>query len=139
MIPATRTCVLLLQKRVAKLYKQCCGGSSRPSMGSCRESYKPPFFFPRPRPHIPYSGYFSRENIFVKVVILAISWKKNFVVARFASYFGRAHAVFFVGKYFVVRLPTTKTTKILPPKKFPLYGILGDFLKIIPGIFSITE
>ena len=26
--------------------------------------------------HIPYSGYFSRGNIFVKVVILAISWKK---------------------------------------------------------------
>ena len=25
---------------------------------------------------IPYSGYFSRGNIFVKVVILAISWKK---------------------------------------------------------------
>ena len=26
--------------------------------------------------YIPYSGYFSRGNIFVKVVILAISWKK---------------------------------------------------------------
>ena len=45
------------------------------------------------------------------------------MVARFASYFGRAHAVFFVGKYFVVRLPTTKTTKILPPEKYLLYGI----------------
>ena len=63
---------------------------------------------------IPYSGYFSRGNIFVKVVILAISWK----------YFcGRAVCIkttpidswFFVGKYFVVCLSTTKTTKILPP------------------------
>ena len=39
------------------------------------------------------------------------------MVARFASYFGRAQEVFFVGKYFVVRFPTTKTTKILPPEK----------------------
>ena len=45
------------------------------------------------------------------------------MVARFASYFGRAHAVFFVGKYFVARLSTTITTKILPPEKYPLYGI----------------
>jgi len=29
----------------------------------------------------------------------------------------------FVGKYFVVRLSTTKTTKILPHEKYPLYGI----------------
>ena len=29
---------------------------------------------------------------------------------------------FFVGKYFMVRLSTTKTTKILPPEKYPLYG-----------------
>ena len=29
-----------------------------------------------PTVDIPYSGYFSRGNIFVKVVILAISWKK---------------------------------------------------------------
>ena len=36
--------------------------------------------------YIPYSGYFSRGNIFVKVVILAISWK------TFRG-FGRAHAV----------------------------------------------
>ena len=36
--------------------------------------------------YIPYSGYFSRGNIFLKVVILAISWKK------FRG-FGRAHAV----------------------------------------------
>ena len=35
---------------------------------------------------IPYSGYFARGNIFVKVVILAISWNK------FRG-FGRAHAV----------------------------------------------
>ena len=30
--------------------------------------------------------------------------------------------VFFVCKYFVVRLSTTKTTKILPLEKYPLYG-----------------
>ena len=30
----------------------------------------------------------------------------------------------FVGKYFVVRFPTTKTTKILPLENYPLYGIL---------------
>ena len=30
---------------------------------------------------------------------------------------------FFVCKYFVVRLSTTKTTKILPLEKYPLYGI----------------
>ena len=29
----------------------------------------------------------------------------------------------FMGKYFVVRLSTMKTTKILPPKKYLLYGI----------------
>ena len=29
---------------------------------------------------------------------------------------------FFVCKYFVVRLSTTKTTKILPLEKYPLYG-----------------
>ena len=29
---------------------------------------------------------------------------------------------FFVGKYFVVRLSTTKTTKTLPPEKYPLYS-----------------
>ena len=34
---------------------------------------------------------------------------------------------FFVCKYFVVRLSTTKTTKILPLEKYPLYGIMkGD-------------
>ena len=45
------------------------------------------------------------------------------MVARFSSNFGRTHTVFFVGKYFVVRLSITKTTKILPPEKYPLYGI----------------
>ena len=30
---------------------------------------------------------------------------------------------FFVCKYFVVRLSTTKTTKILPLEKYPLYGM----------------
>ena len=47
------------------------------------------------------------------------------MIARFASYFGHAHAVFFVGKYFMVRLSTTKSTKILPPEKYPLYGSKG--------------
>ena len=46
------------------------------------------------------------------------------MVARFVSYFGRALAVFFVGKYFVVRLSTTKTTKILPPRKIPAITVL---------------
>ena len=49
------------------------------------------------------------------------------MVARFASYYGCAHAVFFVGKYFVVRLPTTKTKKILPPKKYPLYSMHSKY------------
>ena len=30
----------------------------------------------------------------------------------------------FVGKYFVVRFSTTKTTKILPLENYPLYGII---------------
>ena len=62
---------------------------------------------------LPYS---SGGNIFVKVVILAISWK---------NFRGRAVCIkttpidsrFFVGKYFVVCL---STTKILPPEKYML-------------------
>ncbi len=30
----------------------------------------------------------------------------------------------FVGKIFVVRPPTTKTTNILPHENYPLYGII---------------
>ena len=74
--------------------------------------------------YIPYSGYFSRGNIFVKVVILAIG--KYFVVARAVCV--KTTPILgthtrFVCKYFVVRLSTTKTTKILPLEKYPLYGI----------------
>ena len=29
----------------------------------------------------------------------------------------------FVGKIFVIRPPTTKTTNILPHKNYPLYGV----------------
>ena len=47
------------------------------------------------------------------------------MVARFASYFGHAHAVFFMGKCFVVLLSTTKTTKILPPQKIPAIRYLS--------------
>ena len=32
----------------------------------------------------------------------------------------------FVDKYFVVRFSTTKTTKILPLKNYPLYGMYGQ-------------
>ena len=76
---------------------------------------------------IPYSGYFSRGNIFVKVVILVISWKKFhgravcIKTTPILSYTrgSRFNSRLFVGKYFVVRLSTTKTTKILPPRKIP--------------------
>ena len=34
---------------------------------------------------------------------------------------------FLVGKYFVARLSTTKTSKILPPEKYPLYGTQSEF------------
>ena len=71
---------------------------------------------------IPYSRYFSRGNIFVKVVILAISWK-NFRCRAVCVKTTLIDPRFFVGKYFVVHLSTTKTTKILPPEKYPLYGI----------------
>ena len=39
----------------------------------------------------------------------------------------------FVGKYFVVRFSTTKTTKILPPEKYPLYGIYALCLINVGG------
>ena len=56
------------------------------------------------------------------------------MVTRFASYFGRAHAVFFVGNYFVVRLSTTKSTKISPPEKYPLYSKL-----LVAGAASVNK
>ena len=34
----------------------------------------------------------------------------------------------FVGKYFVVRFSTTKTTKIFPLENYPLYGMLSTLL-----------
>ena len=50
------------------------------------------------------------------------------MVTQFVSYFGREHVAFFVGKHFVVRISTTKTTKILPPKN----GIYAC-LKVVVG------
>ena len=44
----------------------------------------------------------------------------------------------FVGKYFVVCFSTTKTTKILPPEKYPLYGHLL-LLGFAGRIFVQTE
>ena len=41
---------------------------------------------------------------------------------------------FFVCKYFVVRLSTTKTTKILPLEKYPLYGIYHKREEICPTL-----
>ena len=62
------------------------------------------------------------------------------MVARFASYYiGRAHAVFFVGKYFVVRLSTMKTTKILPPEKYPLYGMLAEHRSLSEQVATLLS
>ena len=47
---------------------------------------------------------------------------KIFVVARYKPH-PIATTRRFVGKYFVVRFSTTKTTKILPLENYPLYGI----------------
>ena len=43
---------------------------------------------------LPYNGYFSRGNIFVKVVILAISWKKFRGRAVCLLLWARARGVF---------------------------------------------
>ena len=51
---------------------------------------------------------------------------KNFVVTCTRAIMGVARCIYgncFVGKYFVVCFSTTKTTKLLSPEKYPLYGI----------------
>ena len=58
----------------------------------------------------------------MKVVICAISWK-NFRGQAVCVKTTPIDSQLFVGKYFMVRLSTTKTTKILPPEKYPLYGM----------------
>ena len=76
---------------------------------------------------LPYSGYFSGGKIFVDMENFAGSWKK-FRGYVYACTNGRGslhlYGNCFVGKYFVVCFSTAKTTKILPPEKYPLYGIL---------------
>ena len=52
---------------------------------------------------------------------------KNFVVTCTCALMVVARCIYsncFVGKYFVVCFSTAKTTKTLPPEKYPLYGIL---------------
>ena len=53
---------------------------------------------------------------------------KNFVVSCTHALMSVARCIYygncFVGKYFVVYFSTTKTTKILTPEKYPLYGII---------------
>ena len=79
------------------------------------------------RSSIPYSGYFSRGKIFVDMENFAGWWKKfrGFVYAC-TNECGSLHLYgnCFVGKYFAVYFSTTKTTNILTPEKYPLYGIL---------------
>ena len=83
------------------------------------------------RCNIPYSGYFSGGGKFSRIWKILRVRGKNFVVsctralmidmsvARCIYNYGNC----FVGKYFVVYFSTTKTTKILTPEKYPLYGI----------------
>ena len=50
---------------------------------------------------------------------------KNFVVTCTRALMSVARCIYgncFVGKYFVGCFSTTKTTKIFPPEKYPLYG-----------------
>ena len=42
----------------------------------------------------------------------------------------------FVGKYFVVCFSTAKTTKILRPEKYPLYGTTEIERNTIPSILA---
>ena len=61
-----------------------------------------------------YNGYFFEGSYFCESRYFGYF----FLVAQFAL---KPHCFdprFFVGKYFVVRLLTTKTTKILPPEKY---------------------
>ena len=62
---------------------------------------------------LPYSGGAKFSLFRVKI----------FVVARYKPHPDTHYTRRFVGKYFVVRFSTTKTTKILPLENYPLYGI----------------
>ena len=42
----------------------------------------------------------------------------------------------FVGKKFVFHFSTTKTTKILPPEKYPLYGITVQYLPVATNTYN---
>ena len=67
--------------------------------------------------YVPYSGYFSGGKIFMRSEFLPNLWK---------HFHGRgilSHTLVHCGKKFEVRLSTTKTTKLLPPEKYPLYGM----------------
>ena len=72
------------------------------------------------------AGIFRGGKIFVDMENFVGSWKKfrGFVYAC-TNERGSLHLYgnCFVGKYFVVYFSTTKTTKILTPEKYPLYGI----------------
>jgi len=76
---------------------------------------------------IPYSGYFSGVKIFVSSEFLASSWK----TFRGHGILNHVHPstmqYCFVGKNFMVRLSTMKTTKILPPEKIPAIQYLQGF------------
>ena len=53
----------------------------------------------------------------------------GFVVTCTRALMGVARCIYgncFVGKYFVVCFSTTKTIKILPPEKYPLYAIYSN-------------
>ena len=54
---------------------------------------------------------------------MASSWK-NFCGRGTLNHTPSTMRYCFVGKNFVVRFSTTKTTKILPPEKYPLYSRL---------------
>ena len=70
---------------------------------------------------IPYSGYFSWGKIFVSSEFLGSLWK-NVRGCSIRNHPPSTIQYCFVGKNFVVHLSTTKTTKIVPPEKYPLYG-----------------
>ena len=69
----------------------------------------------------------------------ACSWKKfrGFVYAC-TNERGSLHLYgnCFMGKYFVVYFSTTKTTKILTPEKYPLYGTQRSIYNIYRTIYS---
>ena len=69
-----------------------------------------------------------RENQNLAYFVENFSWSRS--INHTPIHPGRAHCNYerrFVGKYFVVRFSTTKTTKILPLENYPLYGICSLF------------